>query len=175
MIRYNADELFQMALAVERHGEAFYRSAAENVDDEELSTLLTTLAEWEVRHEKRFAEIRSKLPARATRDHTPGDPEEEHAGDYLAAFADGKVFPAKADIDFASADVLQLLDYALGREKDTIVFFLTMIQHVPEHWGHDQVRAIVDEELKHVHILTRERAKRLVHTDSPESHRLGSN
>ena len=57
MIRYNAEELFRMAESVERDGRQFYRQAAQAVASPDLARLLNELADWEAKHEMRFAEI----------------------------------------------------------------------------------------------------------------------
>lgn len=172
MIRYNAEELFQMAESVERDGAAFYREAAQATNNQDLVDLLTQLADWEDRHRQRFAAMRNELPPEAQHEAGPGDPVEEHAADYLQAFVDGKVFPDPTRAERSSYPNLEVpedvLDYALGREKDTIVFFLTVQGQVPKFWGHDRIRAIIDEELKHVHIL--EQKRRELHVaQSPEA------
>ncbi|MDT8389947.1 MAG: ferritin family protein [Lentisphaeria bacterium] len=161
MIHYNAEELFRMAESVERDGMLFYRQAAETVDDPELVRLLSELADWEARHEARFAALRAELPESASHEPGPGDPVEEHAADYLQAFVDGKVFPGPSRTGGFEFPKLvapdDILAYALGREKDTIVFFLTLQQQVLKYRGRDRIQAIIDEELKHVHILERKR------------------
>jgi rubrerythrin len=157
MIRYNAEELFRMAESVERDGMRFYRQAAQNVDSPELAELLSQLADWEGRHDTQFAAMRADLPEAATRGTGPGDPVEEHAADYLQAFVDGKVFPSPSRTSGFEyprlAEPEEVLAYAIGREKDTIVFFLTLQQQVPRYRGQDRIQGIIDEELKHVHIL----------------------
>ncbi|MFW6367398.1 MAG: ferritin-like domain-containing protein [bacterium] len=157
MIRYNAEELFQMAESVERDGALFYRRAAEASDSPDTSELFTRLADWEEKHEKLFAELRQSLPDSARHEDGPGDPVEEHAAAYLQAFVDGKVFPAPSWATAAgetpAAVPRSALEFALDREKDTIILFLTMQEHVPKYWGREQVQKIVAEELKHVHMI----------------------
>lgn len=157
MIRYNAEELFEMAESVERAGASFYRRAAEAGGNPDATALFARLADWEEKHEKLFAELRRSLPESARHEDGPGDPIEEHASDYLKAFVDGKVFPdptrATAAGEDLAADPGRAIEFALTREKDTIILFLTMQEHVPKYWGREQVRKIVTEELKHVHML----------------------
>ncbi len=85
---------------------------------------------------------------------------------------DGKIFPDPARIgrsDFPNLQVPEdVLNYALSREKDTIVLFLTVQGQVPKFWGQDRIRAIIDEELKHVHILERKR-RELHAAQTPEA------
>ena len=156
MTRYSADELFQMAESVEQDGMRFYRAAADRMAEPRLKSLLAELAEWEGRHRERFAALRHELPPEARQDDGPGDPVEEHAEDYLRAYVEGRIFPA-ARPDLASPE--EVLAFAIGREKDTIVFFLTVQAQVPKFRGRDRIQAIVEEELKHVHILERERRR----------------
>lgn len=173
MIRYNAEELFRMAESVERDGMRFYRQAAQTVESPELARMLTELAEWEAKHEQRFADLRNELPETASRGNGPGDPVEEHAADYLQAFVDGKVFPDPSRTrGFEHPNLVEsddVLAYAIGREKDTIVFFLTLQQQVPRYRGRDQIQAIIDEELKHVHILERKRREIQSSASAPDS------
>lgn len=162
MITYNAEELFQMAEAVEHEGRRFYRQAAAAVGNPELAELLNQLAEWEGKHEERFAAMRAELPESARHETGPGDPVEEHAADYLHAFVDGKVFPGvlrPGDSPPPLATPSDVLGYALAREKDTIIFFLTLQAQVPKYWGRERIQGIIEEELKHVHLLEHQRRK----------------
>lgn len=161
MTRYNAEELFRMAESVEREGMRFYRQMAQTVEHPEVRNLLSELADWEAKHEKLFAAMREELPETARQEPGPGDPLEEHAADYLQAFIEGKVFPGPSRTEGFEyptlADLDALLNYAIGREKDTIVFFLTIQRQVLKYRGQERIAAIIDEELKHVHILERKR------------------
>jgi len=163
MTRYSAEELFRMAEAVERDGMSFYRQAAAVVSDPELAGLLNELASWEGKHHERFATMRAELPPEARRGIGPGNPVEEHAADYLQAWVDGKVFPGSLQPGGELPPLTvpeDVLDYALTREKETIVFFLTLQAQVPTYCGQDRIRDIIDEELNHVYILERMRRER---------------
>ena len=156
-MRYSAEEIFQMAESVEREGARFYRLAAKNSENAETKAFFNRLADWETRHEKLFAALRSDLPHAARHEDGPGDPIEEHAADYLRAFVDGKVFPHPPRLadsgESITADPVKALEFALGREKDTIILFLTLQEQVPKYWGREKVQQIVAEELKHVHMI----------------------
>ena len=58
---FNADEVFEIAEQIERNGSSFYNHGAELVSDEVTRKLLLSLATWESRHEKLFAEMRAEL------------------------------------------------------------------------------------------------------------------
>lgn len=172
MITYNAEELFRMAESVERDGMHFYRQAAQTIESADLASLLTQLADWEEKHEQRFSTLRKELPESASRESGPGDPVEENAAGYLQAFVNGKVFPPPSRTSGFDHPTLvkpdEVLAYAIGREKDTIVFFLTLQQQVPKYRGRDQIQAIIDEELKHVYILEGKRRELQSAGDTPD-------
>ena len=58
---FNADEIYEMAQQIERNGAAFYRKAAESVEDASGKELLLNFADMEVAHEKVFAELKKDL------------------------------------------------------------------------------------------------------------------
>ena len=152
-IRFNADEVFEMAERIEENGAAFYQAAAECVEPA-LRQLMTEFAEWERDHKHRFAAMREELSARS-RDSTAFDPDGD-AALYLQALASGEVFDVKAD-PLAELGELPtsaaILEYALGREKDSIVFYVGMRDMVPVRLGRDRVDAIIREEMSHVATL----------------------
>jgi len=76
---FSADEVFQMAIQMEKNGAAFYRKAAEAADDAENKAFLLELADMEVEHEKTFTELRQQLTDRE-KASTVFDPEGEAAG-----------------------------------------------------------------------------------------------
>jgi len=50
-------------------------------------------------------------------------------------------------------DILQM---AIGLEKDSIVFYLGMKEMVPERLGRGKIDGIIKEEMRHVNDLSRE-------------------
>ena len=64
MAKFSADEIFEVAQQLERHGERFYRQAAARAAGE-ARNLFLRLADMENEHEKAFAGIREafELPA----------------------------------------------------------------------------------------------------------------
>jgi len=49
-IQFNADEVFEMGMDIEKNGEAFYRRAAELSKDERIKAVFTDLMEQEQQH-----------------------------------------------------------------------------------------------------------------------------
>ncbi len=147
---FSADEVFQMAIQMEKNGAAFYRKAADNAGDEENKKFLLELADMEVDHEKTFSELRQQLTEKE-KASTVFDPEGE-AAMYLKALVDTRVFFEK-EIDVTS--MRDILMAAIGAEKDSIVFYLGMKDAVPDDLGKSRLDAIIKEEMGHVRLLSR--------------------
>ncbi len=157
---FNAGEIFEMAIEIERNGAKFYRKAAEGKAGATSKSLLLGLADMEVQHERTFAAMRGLLTTVENASAT-FDPDDE-AALYLRAIADGHVFPVKVDPSAvlngreSAADVLKV---AIGLEKDSIIFYLGIQDLVGKVLGRDKIDHIIREEMTHVTILSAELAK----------------
>ncbi len=154
MITFNADEIFEMAEQIERNGAGFYRKAAEPAGGEGRDLLLR-LAAMEDDHERTFAAMRAEL-APGERQATAFDPDNE-AVLYLQAMADGKVFafdPAEALS--GQEPMEEILDVAIGLEKDSIVFYQSMKDVVPAAAGKEKLDGIIRQEIGHILDLTKQ-------------------
>ena len=159
-IRFNADEIFEIAEKIEQNGVAFYGAAAERVADESAKEFLGKLSEWEKTHVEIFAAMRRELSGKALAE-TTYDPDNQ-AALYLGALADTKVFDADADPAALIGDdvsVIDILNTALGLEKDSILFYVGMRDLVPGDLGKDRLEGIIAEEMSHVTMLNDEIAK----------------
>ena len=147
---FSADEVFQMAIQMEKNGAAFYRQAAGAAADDDNKKFLLELADMEVEHEKTFTELKQQLTAQE-KAATVFDPQGE-AAMYLKALVDTRVFFEK-DIDVTS--MRDILMAAIEAEKDSIVFYLGMKDAVPDDLGKSRLDAIIREEMGHVRLLSR--------------------
>ncbi len=148
---FNADEIFEIAVEIERNGAKFYRSAAENVSNDEKKKFLLELATMEDEHEETFNNMRKQL----TTDEkvvTTFDPQGD-AEAYLRALADTRVFYEKK-IDKTS--LKEIFKAAITAEKDSIVFYLGMKDVVPAHLGRNRLDDIIKEEMGHIRLLSNE-------------------
>ncbi len=152
---FNADEVLKIAEQIERNGIAFYEKAAKRFQGDQKRTLLR-LADMERTHQQVFANWRREL-SDANQGLQAFDPEGE-AGRYLAAFADGQIFAPKADAaallspENAECDILEM---AIGLEKDSVVFYVAIRDAVPEALGEDKISQIIQEEMAHIVLLSR--------------------
>ena len=154
---FNADEILAMAEQIERNGARFYRRAAGMVKDAEVSKLLQDLAAWEDAHQKAFASMRQIL-REGERKPTAFDPEDEISL-YLQAMADGHVFDVRvnpADRFTGKESAKDILQMAVGQEKDSIVFYLGLKEMVSAIMGKDKIDKIIREEMRHIGFLNKE-------------------
>lgn len=155
-VDFNASEVYEMAEVIERNGAKYYRKAADSVEAD-VKPLLLKLAAMEDQHEITFRAMREQLTAEAQKPMV-FDPEDESTA-YLQAMADGYVFDVREDpAESLTGDetALEVLKAALDREKDSVVFFTGMMQMIPEDAGKEKLQAIIEEELDHIGIISRE-------------------
>ena len=152
MIKFNTDEIFEMAEQIERNGARFYHKAAEPTTGSSRDLLLE-LAAMEEEHEKTFSAMRAELtsgdkwPVTADPDNT--------AALYLQAMVDGEVFasdPSEALKGDESMD--SILNTAIGLERDSIVFYESIKNVVAALAAEGRVDAIIRQEIGHIVSLT---------------------
>ncbi len=158
-VRFSADEVFEMAMELERNGARFYRTAAAGAEDKRRKDLLLGLADMEDNHEKTFAKMRAELAAAPEQPVFEADVE-TNADLYLQAIADRAVFDAPArpmNALTGKEPFDEVLKVAIGMEKESILFYTGMKEMVPGPEGRRKIDAIIREELSHVALLTNAR------------------
>ena len=154
-VSFNADEIFTIAERLEQNASTFYHMAAERVSYPGARQMFLDLASWEEKHEQTFVEMHKQLTD-GEREEMAFDPYGETA-QYLQAFADESVFDTRknplAEMD-AEPSFATILDYAVGKEKDSITFYLGLKEMVPPGKGRDRLDGIIKEEMRHIRILT---------------------
>lgn len=160
-VQFSADEVFEMAEQIERNGAKFYRKAADGAAGQTSRDMLLRLAAMEDDHEKTFSAMRAELSA-SDRQPVVFDPEGD-IGMYLNAMADGYVFDVRTDpSEHLTGDesVEGVLKTAIGLEKESVVFYHGLKQMVPEGAGRSRVEDIINQEMGHIALLSRELASR---------------
>jgi len=160
---FNADDVFEMAEQIERNGAKFYRTSADQISDASAKKLLLAFADMEDQHEKTFAAYRAELSDQE-KESTVFDPDNESVL-YLRALADLRVFHGKKAPNDTSSEGLEeqqlmekIFSAGIQAEKESIVFYVGMKDLVPEKLGSTRLDAIIQEEMKHIRILTKELA-----------------
>jgi len=154
---YNAEEIYQIGIEIEKNGKAFYQAATEKVDDSDAKKLLSDLSKWEDNHISIFEKLQASLPEDAT---SAGsfDPDEESVR-YLKAVADSHIFLQGKDageLIETCKNVIEILKMALQFEKDSVVLYTSMRDMVPEHLGKDTVNRLANEEVTHVAFIQKQ-------------------
>jgi len=155
-IKFNADEVFEMAEQLERNGEKYYRRAAQGTDNKKAQKFMLQLADMEAEHLKTFAAMRAAVEAAAKED-TVWDPDNEAVA-YLRAMADGYVFNMSEDPAESLTGKESLQDIfakATQMERDSIVFYLGLRDMVPPKLGAKRIDGIIEQEKGHIVALTK--------------------
>ena len=156
-LMFIADEIFEMAEQIELNGAKYYRKAAAGASDLRVRQLLVGLAAMEDRHERVFTDLRKHLTEQQKQPIT-FDPEDQ-AGAYLRALADGSVFDVSADPSerlTGKETAEEIYRTAIGLEKDSIVFYVGVLDMVTQPLGKDRIDDILKEEMRHVSMLSNE-------------------
>lgn len=145
---FNAHDIFEMAVMIEKNGAVFYREAAEQVEKSDQKELLLELARMENSHETTFAKMQKELQDQEMFT-TTFDPENENVL-YLKALADTKVFSGK---NKPEKSIRSILSGAIQVEKDSIAFYTGMKELIPEKYGQAKINDIIKEEMSHIRLL----------------------
>ena len=89
------------------------------------------------------------------------DPNDE-SSQYLAAMADthgGEGSPTAADALTGKEALKEVIDIAIGLEKESILFYLGLKDFVPPKFGQDKLDEIIAEERRHIIQLNAVRKK----------------
>jgi len=153
MAVFTAAEALNMALQIEKNGEAFYEAAARKVAEGQVRAVLEDLAMQERRHYEAF----QKLADRVGEPPTLSAPEWEEYNEYVGVALENALF-AGPDKALAAAEGLEseeeALRMALGFEKDTLIFFYDLREMMPEA-DRGLVDEIIREEKAHARRLAR--------------------
>ena len=145
---FSLHEIYDLAVRIEKNGEAFYRKAMKQFPDEGLKSMLTHLAEDEVKHQEFFARKKETLGLNAE------DPEiEAVASGILQGILGDQTFSLKeanpADLKSERA----LLNLAVEFENDTILFYEMLTPLVSQTQTLKGLEEIIQEEKRHIETL----------------------
>ena len=155
-VEFNADEVFEMAEEIERNGAKFYREAASNAAGREVKEMFLSMASMEDGHLRTFQEMRKSL-SEEEKGETAFDPYDE-ASLYLQALADSKGFEGMKSPTqklTGKESVKELLEIAIGAEKNSVLYYVGLKDLVPAEAGRDKIEAIIREEVRHIADLRR--------------------
>lgn len=145
---FSIGEILDLAIVIEKNGEAVYRGALEAVEEPDLKKVLEWLAEEESRHIEWFSRLKGRLSEETLLDR-PGREEQE----ILKKIIGGQSF-SLADADLSKINTVEsLLGLALEFEKDTVVFYELLGAFIQDRETLDALNHIIEEEERHVQCL----------------------
>jgi rubrerythrin len=147
-LTFSGPEVIEMAIRTEENGQKFYLLHAEKTEKENIKSLFQYLADEEGEHIKDFQKLYDIV--KETGESIFGDYEEFKA--YMSSFADSKFlanFTAEAGKLKDSTDMIEILDFALGFEKETLLFYYGLLDFISEK-GKSIVKEIIEQEKKHI-------------------------
>ena len=153
-LSFNVDEIFEMAVEIEKNAEKFYKKASTKTSDKITKKMFLALAEMEHGHLETFEKMRTKL-SEEEKELMTFDPDNE-AALYLQTMAtlhgtEGKV---SSSVELTGNETLkQILEIALNAEKDSVVFYFGLSSFVSEKSGREKIKEIIDEEISHITTL----------------------
>jgi len=148
---FNAREVFEMAVGIEKQGELFYAGASELFDDPTVRRMLADLASMEAEHEKIFLTMMEELTG--NEQYSIGHDPDDLAVSYLQAMTSDVAFGAMDPLsgEESLSDVLRM---GIEAEKDSIVFYTGLRGIVPEALGREKIDRIIEEEMRHIVMLS---------------------
>jgi rubrerythrin len=147
-------EVFNLAMEIEKSGKAFYETVLSGAPYRMTEELFSFLAGEEQKHYDYFNSLRKQTGNLIVQ---PEDWDE--ISEYIKATTDSRFFIGE-DKAIQTAkkakDVLDAIEIAIGFEKDTLLFFYELLNVTPEG-SRDAAQKIVDEEKKHIMLLSEKR------------------
>lgn len=153
-VHFSSKEILEMAVRIEENGLGFYKAASASTDNVRIKELFDYFIIEEVKHVELFEALKEAITENEPSDYN--DPYLEEESKYLNALADSSIF-MKGEEGVNKAKAIksddEALDFAIQMEKDSILFYLELINMVRDH-DRPTVKNILSEERKHIAKLT---------------------
>lgn len=143
---FNASEILQFAVKIEKNGEALYRCIARNMEQKEVKDIFNYLADEDAKHFKIFGDMVSKIEEY--------EPPESYPHEYLAylnAYANENIFSKEKRMELIANNIKtpkEALEFGMRIETDSILYYLEVKNIVPEN-QRGIIDKIVEEERSH--------------------------
>lgn len=145
---FSANELLDMAIKLEKNGEAVYRRAIEMVSKPKLISLLEWMADEEQRHAGFFSELKRNLEINRANPFM-----EEMSRELFDDLLGDKNFSLK-EVNFSSIETSdELFAIFIEFENDSVIFYKVLEPFVEDPVALEQLKMIIDEENRHIKLL----------------------
>ncbi len=117
---FHISEICDLGIEKEKKRRDFYEACAGHFSEGKVKSLFGRLKEWEDAHIKKFTEIRQSLNEEESAESYPGE-----LTAYMQALVDERLYQQVSPKEFAKnvTAPLEAIAYAIGFEKDAIIFF----------------------------------------------------
>jgi len=161
---FSANEILDMAIKLEKNGEAVYRNAIARVAKPEFIALLAWMADEEVKHAAFFSNLKRELETKQVNPFI-----DEMSRELFDDLLGDKNFSLK-EVDFSSVETADdLIAIFVEFEKDSIIFYKIIEPFVEDPAAREQLKKIIEEENRHIEHLQELIGSRELFTFIPDS------
>ncbi len=145
---FSIKEILDMAIMLEKNGEATYRGVAGNLSDQSLVSMLEWMADEEVKHAEWFSRRQQEIA------FEPLNPVADAMGrEMFEDLLSGRSFSLD-DVDFARIDHIgAMIETFIEFEKDTILFYQMLEAFLQDEQTLQALKKIIAEEERHIESL----------------------
>ena len=142
---FSVNEILDMAIQLEKNGESVYRNAVDKVTNADLISLLIWMADEEANHRRWFLEVKRNVEM-----HSINPFMAEMTRQVFEGILGDKSFSHR-DVDFSRVGrVDDLIGIFLEFEKDTVLFYETLIPFIEDDDTLQNIKKIIAEESNHI-------------------------
>ena len=145
---FTVADIREIAVQIEKNGEAAYRQAAGMVKDKAVSEIFAWMAEEEKRHGAFFTAIASDEPLSEEQREL-----EKMGRQLLQEMVVDQTFSLDKEMLLKTEDFEEALTQAQVLEQDTIMFYEFLLNLVSDEESRQQLQQVIEEEKRHVEQL----------------------
>lgn len=145
---FYVSEVVKFAIEKEKESYFLYKQLSEKVTDKNLKDIFRKLMEQEKYHEAFYEKMLNSI----REEQSTGVSED----DEYVAYMKELIEESRSTLPVSALDLTDLkavLDYAIAREKDSVLFY-TGLKNLVKNSMHEHIDLIIREEVKHMAILT---------------------
>ena len=145
---FTAHEILDLAVQLEENGIAVYREAAGQASNPDIRNLLLWMADEEVKHARWFSELKQEIDSRSINPFMA-----EMSRKVFGGILGDKSFSHR-EVNFSEVDRIDdLIEIFIEFEKDTVLFYETLIPFIEDNHTLQYVTKIIAEENDHIEKL----------------------
>lgn len=140
-------EIVKFAIEKEQESIDLYNLLATQVNDDKVKDIFQKLVQEETKHKAYYSDMLSGIK----QEQSPGVKEDAEYQAYMEALiTSSRTVPTPSSADMQN--VSKVLDYAIAREKDSVLFYSGLKNFIPAS-AHDHIDIIIHEEERHAAII----------------------